>query len=302
MSMKHGSRSSRTAWIHRGRHPRPARIGVYLALLAVLMLCPLSNVSGAEPDAPTSESADKSKRGGLIRLTNPDKEHLAFIMMAGDGYPMDVDFYEGDCIFFPLPRKPELFDSPLFSMLVEHKDALQHRYKMKNDGKVMSFEITGALDREIFVTIGEDDWGDWGIREGRKRKRLGLANRLAKRTPGELSQSAVIDDSSTQQGSAPLDPGDLRSHAGNVELAIFYLPKAKADPGQVFRRLLKQKYPRFRLAESIAAGVPRDPYVVIRKIDDPLRDYAPPDLRSIPEVTRGHFAKGVSARQLSTLR
>jgi hypothetical protein len=121
-----------------------------------------------------------SDSGGPIRLTDLEEEHLGFILMAGDGYPLDTDVFEGECVFMPLPENPEQFDSYPYLLLAEHKRAGEHRYHLTNDGETLKFSITGTLDREVFVTVEKDGWGEWGVRilQERSEQRLGFSHRV----------------------------------------------------------------------------------------------------------------------------
>ena len=120
----------------------------------------------------------KAKSCGPLRLTNANEEHLGFVLMAGDGCPLDVDSFEGDCLFMPLPQNPALFEQQPYLLLAEHKDAGEHRYKFMKKDSILHFEISGSLDRILWVLVQENGWGEWGTREGTRRERLGFSHRV----------------------------------------------------------------------------------------------------------------------------
>jgi hypothetical protein len=124
------------------------------------------------------EATVKPNRGGPIRLTDTNQEHLGFILMAGDGYPLDAAEFEGDCVFMPLPQNPALFEERPYLLLAEHRDAGEHCYRMLKDGSTLRFTIGGPLDREVVVAVGEDGWGEWGCRSGGDQERIGFAHRV----------------------------------------------------------------------------------------------------------------------------
>ena len=120
-----------------------------------------------------------AEHSGPLRLTDNDQAHLGFILLAGAGYPADAATFEGDCIVMPLPRDPALFSSEAYLLLAEHKDAGEHRYRMRRDAGVRTFAISGSLTRKLSVVVGADGWGDWSVEaDGQKRRRMGHVEAL----------------------------------------------------------------------------------------------------------------------------
>ena len=120
----------------------------------------------------------KPKSTGPLRLTDANEKHLGFILMAGDGCPLDVDSFEGDCVFMPLPQDPAVFDQRPFLLLADHKDAGEHRYKFTKKGATLHFEISGPLNALIWVIVDDNGWGTWGTRVGDREEQLGFSHRV----------------------------------------------------------------------------------------------------------------------------
>ena len=116
----------------------------------------------------------KPESCGPLRLTDANENHLGFILMARDGCPLDVDSFEGDCVFMPLPQDPALFGQRPYLLLADHKDAGEHRYKFTKQGTTLRFEIRGPLDSMIWVLIEKNGWGTWGNRE----EQFGFSHRV----------------------------------------------------------------------------------------------------------------------------
>ena len=114
--------------------------------------------------------------GGPIRLTNLEQDHLGFILLAGSGYPMDAQEFQGDCVIMPLPQASSLFEEEPYLLLADHKDAGEHRFTLRRSGDQRIFEIRGPVDRELYVTLNPDGWGEWGIQAGGDRQCLGYSH------------------------------------------------------------------------------------------------------------------------------
>ncbi len=71
-----------------------------------------------------------SRYGGPIRLSDETDAHLGFVIMAGQGYPLQASKFEGDCVFMALPHDPSLLDTEPYLVLAEHKEAGEHRYEL----------------------------------------------------------------------------------------------------------------------------------------------------------------------------
>ncbi len=42
----------------------------------------------------------------------------------------------------------------------------------------MRFDVSGPLDRHIWLTVGEGGWGEWGVHVGNLDERLGFSHRV----------------------------------------------------------------------------------------------------------------------------
>lgn len=116
---------------------------------------------------------------GPIRLTDNNKEHLGFLLLAGEERAMDDGTFEGECVFMPIPQNPEVMIGGPFRILTEHQKAGDHRYEFSVDGDHGSYLVAGPLERKIRVTLGPEGTGEWGIcKESTELKRLGFSHAM----------------------------------------------------------------------------------------------------------------------------
>lgn len=79
-----------------------------------------------------------------------------------------------------LPTKPELVDDPAFRVLVDHKDAGEHRVAVSNDGTTLSLVATAPTGAQLFVRLPVSTPGEWGTRVGSTDTPMGYAVRITK--------------------------------------------------------------------------------------------------------------------------
>ena len=118
----------------------------------------------------------------MIPIQNNDQQHIGFILPAG--LPADfissVGEWEGDCVFMPLPTKPELFDDSAFRLLADHKNAGEHRIKVSNDGSTLFVVAIAPTGAQLFVRLPTSALGTWGTRVASTDTQLGYAVRVTK--------------------------------------------------------------------------------------------------------------------------
>ena len=123
-----------------------------------------------------------------MRLTDANDDHLGFLLMADKECPLDVDTFEGDCVFMSLPERVELFDEEPYLILAEHEDAGEHRYRATRADENFELEISGPLSREILITLGLDGRGEWSIRDGAAVRKMGFCHRAADNTAARAAE------------------------------------------------------------------------------------------------------------------
>lgn len=121
----------------------------------------------------------KNNYTGPIRLTDNNDEHLGFLLLAGEGRDLDSGTVEGECVFMPIPQKPEVMMGGPFRILTEHQKAGDHRYEFSVVGDHANFLVSGPLERKFRITLGPGGSGEWGIcKEDLEMKRLGYSHAM----------------------------------------------------------------------------------------------------------------------------
>ena len=119
----------------------------------------------------------------MIPIQNNDQQHIGFLLPAG--LPADfissVGEWAGDCVFMALPTKPELFEDPAFRVLADHKDAEEHRIKVRNDGSTLFVLATAPTGAQLFFRLPASELGTWGTRVAATDTQMGYALRVTKK-------------------------------------------------------------------------------------------------------------------------
>lgn len=114
---------------------------------------------------------------GPIRLTDNNQEHLGFLLLAGEGRPLDDGTFAGECVFMPIPQNPEVMIGGPFRILTEHQKAGEHRYEFSVVDDQANVLVSGPLERRFLITVGPEGTGEWGIwKDDKEMKRLGFSH------------------------------------------------------------------------------------------------------------------------------
>ena len=96
-----------------------------------------------------------------LAIQNLDREHLGFVLTHFDGEPGGDGICEGDCVFQILPKRPDLFASPLAQTLFpyHYRESGEHRVRLTKHGGAYLYEIFPKTQPEIRIKISADGGG-----------------------------------------------------------------------------------------------------------------------------------------------
>src|SRR5262245_27013789 len=105
-----------------------------------------------------------------VVIQNADGEYLGFILCS-----QGLDQPSGDCIFMPLPARPELFRSPAAEHLFARREAGESSWRVAHRDPLSVVVRTPGLASELFIEVDNAGGGQWGTGSGTGRQVVGRA-------------------------------------------------------------------------------------------------------------------------------